>query len=349
MKRGYHKLIYAGIVVLLVAMVLDIGYAKAAPASEKPIILKFSIFKASDWESRGIWEVWAKRVKERTEGRVDIKFFYASALGQMKDQYDLLLKGIADIIFLPLSTNLGIFPLSQIMELPYVVPDMKKGTMVFNELYKTGCLDKEFANVKILWLYTADPYAIYSKFKIETLKDIKGKQIRTYGIMGTTMEAWGATPVWIPMPDIYTALERGTVDGIYFTFSVGVGSKLHEVAKYVFDPKAHVPALGMLMNKNCWNNLPIDVKKVFTEECDKAIDLCGEVYDKAYGDVLNTLRKYKVELIFPKETGLWREATKQQWVSWLAAKKKEGLPAEKVLDELLAILRKHGLEGPPAP
>ena len=100
--------------------------------------------------------------------------------------------------------------------------------------------------------------------KIETIDDLKGLKMRFPGLGGKAFAKAGGTPVLLPGGEIYTALERGTIDatewiGPYHDERLG----LHRAAKYYYYPGWHEPGpvLEMIINQNAWNSLPDDLKK----------------------------------------------------------------------------------------
>lgn len=101
--------------------------------------------------------------------------------------------------------------------------------------------------------------------KINSLDDIKGLRMRMPGLGGKVLAKAGATPVLIAGGEIYTALERGTIDatewvGPFHDQLLG----LQRAAKYYYFPGWHEPgAQGeLIINKKAWDQLPPDLKKM---------------------------------------------------------------------------------------
>ena len=87
--------------------------------------------------------------------------------------------------------------------------------------------------------------------------DVRGWKIRTTGAYRPLVEALGATPVQITNAgEVYTALERGLVDGFGWP-TVGLASqKLAKLVKYRIDPPFYHLANALLVNLDKWNALP---------------------------------------------------------------------------------------------
>lgn len=101
--------------------------------------------------------------------------------------------------------------------------------------------------------------------KIETVNDLKGLRMRIPGLGGKVLAKAGGTPVLLPGGEIYTALERGTIDatewvGPYHDERLG----LYRAAKFYYYPgwQEPGPVLELIANKTAWNGLPADLQKV---------------------------------------------------------------------------------------
>ncbi|MDH5649093.1 MAG: TRAP transporter substrate-binding protein [Gammaproteobacteria bacterium] len=99
--------------------------------------------------------------------------------------------------------------------------------------------------------------------KINTIADLKGLKMRIPGLGGKVMAKAGVNPVQLPGGEIYTALERGTIDatewvGPYHDLRLG----LYRAAKYYYSPGWHEPGptLELTINKKAWESLPKDLQ-----------------------------------------------------------------------------------------
>ena len=107
---------------------------------------------------------------------------------------------------------------------------------------------------------------ISTKKQFKTLEDVKGMKIRAVGgAMVDAMKAYGMTPMFIPMPDNYIAMQKGTVDGVGATWEAIQAFRLHEVGKYVtVNMPLGASYFAVVMNKKKWNSLPKDVQTAIT-------------------------------------------------------------------------------------
>ncbi len=101
--------------------------------------------------------------------------------------------------------------------------------------------------------------------KIESVDDLKGLKMRIPGLGGKVLAKAGGNPVLMGGGDLYTALDRGTLDatewvGPFHDMRLG----LQRAAKYYYTPGWHEPgtALELIVGKSAWDSLPADLQKI---------------------------------------------------------------------------------------
>ncbi|MCF6248907.1 MAG: TRAP transporter substrate-binding protein [Desulfobacula sp.] len=102
---------------------------------------------------------------------------------------------------------------------------------------------------------------------IEKITDFKGLKMRTSGTAQATMyKALGAVPVGLSSKEIYTALQRGTIQGATSGVSRFRRSKLYEVAPYLtVDPTLPYLSMWLVINNKAWAKLSLDDQKIFRQ------------------------------------------------------------------------------------
>jgi TRAP-type C4-dicarboxylate transport system substrate-binding protein len=105
---------------------------------------------------------------------------------------------------------------------------------------------------------------LWSRFPVNDLPDIKGKKIRVFAkSQADFFAALGATPVSIPITEVYSALERGVVDGAVTGAEVANGFKYEEVCTNVTDLLLGPGAGYAVVSEKAWTRLPNDLRTVF--------------------------------------------------------------------------------------
>lgn len=114
-------------------------------------------------------------------------------------------------------------------------------------------------------IHAGAKFEIYSNKKVVTTADFKGMKIRSTPTYRDFLIALGATPVTMPHSEIYTALDRGVVDGVC-TPAFGVTEKgWHEKIKYLIRPRFYQQDQTIIFNLDTWNKLPKDLQKLIDD------------------------------------------------------------------------------------
>ena len=108
------------------------------------------------------------------------------------------------------------------------------------------------------------PASFTPRQPVKNLDDLKGMKIVCHGLSAKVVGALGATPVAMPMPERYDALQKGVAEGVVDPIEALKGWKLGEVIKSTTENfgSAYSTGFFVVMNKDKWNSLPPDVQKV---------------------------------------------------------------------------------------
>ena len=240
-----------------------LGFAVAAAA--KPITLTFANQNPdTSWSGMKAIAPWAKQVEEATNGKVKIQIFYSQTLTKGKDAWEATKNGIADISWCFHGYWPGLTPLADVISLPALpYTTAEKGSEVLWKLYeKYPAIQEQFADNKILLLFTSNPYIlITTKKQVKTMEDIKGMKIRMSGGPPTEMmKALGGTPMMVPMPDNYMSLQKGVIDGMGAPWEAIHGFRLYEVVNYYTETPFPAVYFSIAMNKKKWDSLDKEIQ-----------------------------------------------------------------------------------------
>jgi TRAP-type C4-dicarboxylate transport system substrate-binding protein len=289
---------------------------------------------------------WAEEVKKRTNGRVEITIFPGAALCKPTQQYECAKSGIADLAWGVTGWTPGRFPLSSVIDLPFMNRTAAVGSQMLADLWDPY-LQREYDDVHVLYMnvHPAGHIHTHSKF-IRTLGDFKGMKIRTStATVGDLLDLLGATKVGMPAPQIYEAMSQKVVDGFGMPFEALPPFRLHEVSKYHTEVSMFTTSFAMFMNKAKYASLPADVRKVLDETTSLKSywRQVGESWDKT--EVQNrkiVAERGEIYVVPKEERRKWREAVKGLDDKWAAALEAKGLPGKALLKEARALSQKYG-------
>ncbi len=196
-------------------------------------------------------------VSSATGGSVTVRGYHGGELGAGPvEQYVRVLQGAADIAWgLPGYTS-SQFGKTMIAELPGAISEDTAG---YQALW--GAWDEisgEFPGVKTLAIWTSEPNVFIMKDKvIRTPADMAGLKVRVAGATAAEVAtAMGATPVQMPISQVYNALQTGLIDGVITGHSTLTDFKLDEVADAITvgAPLGRI-TFYTVMNQNVYNGL----------------------------------------------------------------------------------------------
>ncbi|MFT6784484.1 MAG: TRAP-type C4-dicarboxylate transport system substrate-binding protein, partial [Dinoroseobacter sp.] len=166
-----------------------------------------------------------------TGGSLTVRGYHGGELGAGPvEQYIRAIQGVADITWgLPGYTS-SQFEKTMIVELPGVVPEGQSGAdSLCNAMSE---IEGEFPGTVPIALWTSEPnIMIMRDTVVRQPSDLEGLKIRVAGATaGQVAEALGATPVQMPINQVYNALQTGLIDGVFTGSSTLDDFKLDEVA-----------------------------------------------------------------------------------------------------------------------
>ena len=204
-----------------------------------------------------ILAAWADKVNKCSNGVLNVKMYAGGVLGSPPKQYDIVTSGVADISWTVLGYIGGQFPLSSVVELPFLTKTSKAGSRALNTLFEEGYLDKEMAGIKLIGLHSNPGYQIHMKdTKVVKPADFKGKKMRVPSkIAGTILKTLGATGVKVPAPGTSEALNKGVIDVTPFPYTAIGSFRLFDVTKYHTEVNITNATFGLIMNEGKYNGL----------------------------------------------------------------------------------------------
>lgn len=268
LARGLRRV--AGRLALALALVAVAG-TLARPASAKPeftLVLHHPLSATSPTQTRTL-EPWAQRVAEASGGRVAIEIFPAMTLGgKPPELISQVRDGVVDMIWTVNGYTPGLFPRSEVMELPTVYSnDPRAANLALADL--RADLAPEYAGTEVMFLHVHAGNGLQMRDRaIRAPEDMAGLRLRTPSRTGAWMiEALGATPVAMPVPDLPQALARGTVDGAFVPWEIIPSLKLQDQTDYQIEGEGMFRfgtiVFQLSMNKARWDSLPEEIRAAF--------------------------------------------------------------------------------------
>lgn len=217
-------------------------------------------------------EPWAKAVEENSGGRVKIEIFPSMSLGgRPPELVQQARDGVVDLVWTVNGYTPGLFPRTEVFELPFVfVNDPKAANLAMHDIFESD-LRQEYQGLEVMFLHVHAGQGIQMREKlVRTPADLEGTKMRIPTRTGAwIIEALGASPVAMPVPELPQALSKGVVDGAFIPWEIIAPLKIQEQTKYQIEgtDKARfgTTTFQVSMNKARWDGLPDDIKKAFRD------------------------------------------------------------------------------------
>lgn len=248
----YHKSILTA---AALAVGLSSGAARADELSFANFTPPFHTINASVIERLG------GALVDATGGALSVRGYHGGELGAGPvEQYVRVLQGVADIGWgLPGYTS-SQFEQTMIAELPNAIPLDMPGYEALWRAYPDH-LASEFPGTIPVALWTSEPNVLIMKgHVIRTPADMAGLKVRVAGATAAEVAiALGATPVQMPINEVYNALQTGLIDGVITGASTLSDFKLDEVAdSYTLGANLGRLTFYAVMNAARYDGLPAD-------------------------------------------------------------------------------------------
>jgi TRAP-type C4-dicarboxylate transport system substrate-binding protein len=341
-RKGLKKLICATLFVFS----LSICMLGTALAQEKTVLLKVTNFLPPGHMASLAFDQWGKDLEKATNGKVKVRIYHAATLAPAVQQYDAVVKGIADVGNHVLGYTMNRFPLSEVLDLPLGFPSAAVVAKMYQDYY-TKMKPKEFDDIKVLWFHGQGPGYVNTRNKpVEKMEDLKGMKMRCYGGNARFLQALGGTPVAMPMGEVYDALSRGMVDGILSSLESLESYRTGEHLKYETQNKktAYGACFLVAMNKKTWNSLAPDVQKIVDRLSEEQYDKFGKAWNQGdeKGKAFLDKRGVKFISLTPQEEQRWVDkGAKPLFDDYVKRMKEKNLPGDKALDTVLTFLKPY--------
>lgn len=278
-----------------------------------------------------------KNVEKQSGGKIKVNLFPSGQLGKDKEIAEGVIAGnITGGCFNP-ATFSSYVPNAAIFDLFNTFEDRKHARKVFDGALNQALIDM-FAKIDIKPLAFVEIgfRKLMSNKKVENIDDINGQKIR---VMETPdqiayWKAIGANPTPLDWGEVYMALQQGTIDANEQPEDFIRSAKLYEVQDYMIET-SHLLQLGFLfMNKNLYNSLPDDIKKIVDASAKDTIEQGRATSDARLAKNRAFLQEQGMQFL-PASPEMLAEMKKRAQSVNAGIRKKLGPELEAALDKAL--------------
>ncbi len=252
--------------IVFAAAALSLGLVGYASAQNT---MKISISVAQNSHQGVAIDTFAKEIEKRTAGRYKIQTFYSGSLGGERESIEAVQLGTQELAFSSTGPVPNFVPEARILDIPFLFRDKAHARNVLDGAIGQDMLTKfESKGFKALaWGENGVRHMTNSKRSVTSPDDLKGLKMRTMEnpVHVAAYKGFGIVPTPMAFPEVFTALQQGTVDGQENPLSVIMAAKFDQVQKHLtLTGHVYSPAI-FLMSKGVFDKLSATDKTVFLE------------------------------------------------------------------------------------
>lgn len=285
---------------------------------------------------------WMDRVEELTNGQVQFQYFPSEQLGKATSLLELANSNTVDIAYTSYASEE--LPLSEVATLPGAIPSSVEGSQIYWQLVNDFLLEEEYLKngVRPMFAVTLPNYQIITtNKKIEDLKDLRGLKLRTPGgPLEVSVNTIGASPVAMAAPEIFTAMERGTIDGAVIAETSYKPYQLQTAAKYsTINANMGSFVAAYSINEEVYETLPKEVQQAMNQAGEETIVHFSSFLDEHVEELIKEFKAEGMEMYeLDSETlTALNKEIKTTWDIWAENLEKRGYPGNEVVDSFKAI------------
>ncbi len=211
----------------------------------------------------------AKQVKARTNGQLEIQVFPGSTLGNDNAAIAGVRGGTIDLTTSGTPYYTGMVGRMNVLDLPYIFNSAEHAYKVLDGSIGRGLLDElESHNLKGLAYWEVGFRSLTnSRRPVRTPEDIKGLKVRTTPNPAhiKAFQLFGANPTPMPLAEVFPALESKAIDGQENPVNIVRGNKFNEVQKFMSMTRHAYTAMPVVMNKGRFESLTPAQQKALIE------------------------------------------------------------------------------------
>jgi tripartite ATP-independent transporter DctP family solute receptor len=246
-----------------------------------------------------------KEVAEQlSNGEIEVQIFPNSQLGGELEMVSQVRLGTLDMAMAGSGIVAAIEPTFSITELPFIWKSREQAWKVLN-----GPIgDKMFALLEpkgikpLSWGVWDMRGFLTAGFDVSKPEDLKGKKIRVIEnpLYVRTIRAYNGNPVPMAWPEVYSALQQKTIDGVETNYHGMSDSKLYEVAKSLAVSDHIWTATVFMINKKKFESLSPKLQEVVVKAGKAAGETMFVNAGKANADAIALMEKNGVKIIRPE-------------------------------------------------
>lgn len=273
----------------------------------------------------------ADLVAEKSGGTIKVEVYPSSQLGNQRDLVEGLTLGTLDLTMTSTAVLGNFHPQVAVFDLPFIFRDREHAFEALDTVGMEIAKGLEEKGMKVLAFYENGVRNMTNNIRpIRVPEDMKGLKIRVMEqpIYIAMMKALGANPTPMAFGELFTALQKGVVDGQENPAAHIYTKRFFEVQKYISLTEHTYSAEPLVVSMITWNKLTPEQQTIIQEAAEEACDWQRQLaidLENGYWDKIR--ESGKCEIITDVDKEAFREATAPVWKDFEDQVGKENIEA----------------------
>ncbi len=294
---------------------------------------------------------WAEKVEKASNGRIKVQIYPSMQLGGKAEQLlSQVRDGVVDVVWALPGFQPGLMPKLEIFELPFLHRSTHATVMSLQD-YIEKHMQKDFEPYHVLLVHCHAGALFMTKDPVNKVEDFQGMKLRSYSRTNAwILEALGATPLQVALPELAPMLSKGTVSGSILPYEIAPSVKMQDLTNYFTtlappQPRLSTAIFTLLMNKKKYESLPPDLKKVIDDNSGRNLaPFAIATWDQIEVDgeqVMHTKTKNKFVQLSAEETAKFKQKVQPVFDRFKKLLDDSGDNGAKLLAEVEALEAKY--------
>jgi TRAP-type transport system periplasmic protein len=294
---------------------------------------------------------WAEKIEKESKGRIKVQVYPSMQLGGKAEQLlPQVRDGVVDVAWALPGFTPGVMPKLEIFELPFLHRSTHATVMALQD-YVDKYMQKDFEPYHVLLVHCHAGALFMTKDPINKVEDFKGMKLRSYSRTNAwILEALGATPLQVALPELAPMLSKGTVSGSILPYEIAPAVKMQDLTEYFTtlappQPRLSTAIFTFLMNKQKYESLPPDLKKVIDDNSGRNLaPFAIKVWDQIELDgekVMRSKPKNKFVSLSAEETAKFKTMVQPVFDRFKKLLDDSGADGAKILADVEALEEKY--------
>lgn len=311
----------------------------AAPADAQETINWKAVTLHRNGPNYDKWLWFKEEAAKRTDGRLQVEIMTYPELGLTgADVLRVMASGLISLAEVSSGYVSADFPLIEGTDLPGLISDLDGARKAYDSWTEAVVAPNSDKVGGVPYsTFAWGPIYLMTRDAVESMSDIKGMKIRVFApAQARYIEEFGAEPISMPISEVYSALQRGTIDGMITGLDQLKPMAAWEITPNITDIGIAPLGAYLVISQRAWDGLPDDVRAVLKDMQAEFTDVGWAGSARVVEEGFAIAKEHKMTVKVPAPEAIRAEfstVAKEVMVPWWV--ERVGPEGEKLLNEVI--------------